>query len=474
LPHPAARSPIGPAALAAAGFAVRAAAPALAPRLGLAADGGLAVALADLAGIGGWLALAWAGARLFDLLLLRAAAATRRDAPFPRLLGDLVRAALFLAAAVAIVVLVFGQPAVGLITTSSVAIAVIGFALRNIISDVFSGVALNFDSPYRIGDWIETAEGCAGRVAEISWRATRLVTRDGVSLVVPNGLIAGHRLVNYGPAEGGYRASLRVPLDPALPPARAKRILLAGALDAGRGIPGLAPSVVLYELADGVATYVVRFQVPNYEREVPCRDAVASAVLRAMQAIGLGTARPSRDLHLVRRPAPTPRPRRAALLRGIDLFSGFSAEERAELEQLMRERVVPKGASVVRQGEAGRSLFVLAEGVLDVTHERAGEEVALDRLVPGDVFGEMSLLTGQPRSATVTAATEAVVFEIDKAHLDPVLKRRPELAEGLAGIMADRESHNAGQGRRPERAEGPERLGREDLLGRLRAFFRLG
>ncbi|MBD0274741.1 MAG: mechanosensitive ion channel family protein [Acetobacteraceae bacterium] len=465
---------MGPAALALAGFGLRAAAPALAQWLGLAAEGSFALAARDLGGIGGWLALAWGGARSFDILLLRAAA-TRRDTPYPRLLGDLVRVVLFAAAAVAIVMLVFGQPAVGLITTSSVAIAVVGFALRNIISDVFSGVALNFDNPYRIGDWIETAEGCAGRVTEISWRATRLVTRDGAAQMVPNGLIAAHRLVNYGGAEGAYRAFLRVPLDPALPPARAKRILLAGALDAGRSIPGLSPSVILQEVADGTAVYLVRFQVPNYEREAPCRDAVASAVLRALQAIGLGVARPARDMHVARRAPAAARPRRQALLRQIGLFRGFTAEERAELEQRMRERFVPRGASIVRQGEAGQSLFVLAEGVLDVTRERGGADVTLDRMVPGDVFGEMSLLTGQARSATVTAETDAVVFEIDKAHLDALLQRRPELAEGLANIMAGREAHNANRGRDPERPGEPGGPpGREDLLGRLRAFFGLG
>ncbi len=141
----------------------------------------------------------------------------------------------------------------------------------------------------------------------------------------------------------------------------------------------------------------------------------------------------------------------------------------------MCERFVPRGASIVRQGETGQSLFVLAEGVLDVTHARGGTEVTLDRMVPGDVFGEMSLLTGQPRSATVTAAaTEAVVFEIDKVHLDAMLQRRPELAEGLANIMAGREAHNASGDRNPERPGEPGPPGQEDLLGRLRAFFGLG
>jgi small-conductance mechanosensitive channel/CRP-like cAMP-binding protein len=464
---------IVPGALALFAFALRAAAPAVAHRLGLAPDGGLALALRDLAGVCGWLCLAWTGARLFDVLLSRAALAARRSAPYPRLLGEMARAVFFAAAGVAILMLVFEQPALGLITTSGVAVAVIGFALRNVISDVFSGIALGVEHPYRIADWIETAQGCAGRVEELSWRATRLVTRDGVALVVPNGLIATHRLVNYGPAGSRFRVALRVPLDPALPPERAKRILLAGALDAGRDIPGLAPDVMLHELADGAAVYLVRFHVPDYGQEAHCRDAVAGAVLRALQHVGLDVARPARDLRLERQGPAPPRPRRAALLSRIELFRGFSAAERGDLEQKMRERLFRRGATIVRQGEPGSSLFVLAEGALDVVLDRDGEEAPLGRLVPGDVFGELALLTGQPRSATVRAATDAVVYEVAKEHLDPVLRHRPELAEGLAVAVANRQARNAERGRAADRSGPSDPRHRDDLLRRLKIFFQL-
>ncbi len=475
LRDPSFRPLIGPGALATAGFALRAAAPALGARLGLAEEGDAAAALRDLGGVVGFLALAWAGARLFDALLLRAGLLARRAAPFPRLLGDLVRVALFAAAGVAILMLVFGQPALGVVTASGVVVAVVGFALRNIISDVFSGIVFGVDPPYRIGDWIETADGCSGRVEDVGWRATRLVTRDGVAQVVPNGLVAARRLVAYGPAGSAYRVSLRVPLDPALPPERAKRVLLAGALDAERGIPGLAPDVLLHEVAaDGAAVYLVRFRVTDHGREAVCRDAVAAAALRALQHAGLDVARPARDLR-VERPAPAPaRPRRAALLRRVALFRGFPPADRAALEERMRERQLRRGDTVVREGEPGASLFILAEGALDVTVARDGAASGLDRMVPGDVFGEMSLLTGQPRSATVTAVTDAVVFEVAREDLDPVLQRRPELAEALAGIMAARRAQNARHdAERLDAATACAAEPEEDLLARLRAFFRL-
>ena len=93
----------------------------------------------------------------------------------------------------------------------------------------------------------------------------------------------------------------------------------------------------------------------------------------------------------------------------------------------MRERLLGPGSVVVRQGGPGESLFVVAEGALDVTVNGDGVQVPLDRIVPGDVFGEISLPTDAPRSATVTAATDAVVFEIAQQDLEPIIQGGPSL-----------------------------------------------
>src|SRR3954447_3540203 len=225
---------VAPAMLALAGFALFASVPLLTERLHLAANSPAAIALHHGSGTWMFLALAWLAGRCGDLLLQRVALVSRDGVAYPRLLTDLLHAVLFIVASLIILQYVLGQSITGLITVSSVVIAVVGFALRNVIGDLVSGIALSVDHPYRIGDWVETIQGSAGRVVEITWRTTRLLTREGFGLIIPNGLIAGRRLINYGAGEQAYRVSLRVALDPALPPERAKRILLAGALDAGR------------------------------------------------------------------------------------------------------------------------------------------------------------------------------------------------------------------------------------------------
>lgn len=432
---------------------------ALALRLLLPREGAPGL-LSAAAGTAFWLCLAWTAARLAALALAR----------HPKLLSDLIATALFAAAAIIVSQVVFELPATGLIATSSVLIAVLGFALRNIFGDIFSGIALGIESPYAIGDWIEATEGCAGRVTGISWRATRLVTRDGVTLVVPNSLIAGHRIAVFGPdGAGRYRTALTVVLDAGVPAERARRVLLAAALEAGRDIPNFAPDVVLSDLNQGFATWLVRFHVPDYAQEMRCRDAVAGAVLRALGRAGLVVA--GREVAVRRAPQRPVADPRQALIAAIDLFRPFTEAERAALAAALAETPVRAGATVVRRGEPGDSLFLLAEGVLEVRIPRAGGgEFTVDRLFPGSVFGEMSLLTGQPRSATVVAATDALAYELRKDDLDPVLRARPALLEGLTAIMAERQARNSAA---PAAADAPSAAAptREDIMARLKAFF---
>ena len=135
------------------------------------------------------------------------------------------------------------------------------------------------------------------------------------------------------------------------------------------------------------------------------------------------------------------------MLRSIDLFQAFTPAELEDLAGRMVRRCIPSGGTVFHQGDPGASLFLLTEGVLEVrtsfdtTTTKA--PVVLDRMRPGDIFGEMALLTGEPRSATVVALCEAVVFELSDEHLRPMLHDRTELAERLSDLMAERAQRNA-------------------------------
>ena len=441
----------------------------VAPVLGvMAAD-----ALSLLVAVGAWLGAAWLASRVVDLAVARNA----RSVPVPRLATDLLRALIYGVAVLGILAYALGQPVTGLLATSGVLIAVLGFALRNMIADIFSGIALNIEHPYRIGDWIELPPGIIGRVDEINWRATRLVAQDGSTLTVPNGLAAGSRLINYSQPGGGFRAGVPITLDADIPAPRAKRILLSAVVCCGMVPPEPRPDVVAEAITLHGVTYLVRFWVRDYARLATTRDAVTTAILEQLSRAGLEPAHPKQETARAQRTAVPSSPEGLGreLLAHVDLFAAFRDDELAELAAGMRPRLVPAGEAVVRQDETGTSLFLVAEGALDVRGSFGGPAILLDHMGPGDVFGEMSLLTGQPRSASVIANTDAMVYELDKDTLDPILRRRPELAARLADLMGLRQRRNDAQRRAatgPADAAAPP-VADHDLLARLKTFFKL-
>lgn len=447
----------------------------LEPFVGLPLSSGFDIAVASAA----WLAAAWGGARVIDML---ATGNGGRPPRIPRLLADLLRFFVYGVAVLAILAFVLEQPVTGLLATSGVAIAVLGFALRNMIADIFAGIALNIEHPYRLGDWLELSPGVAGRVDEINWRATRLIASDGTAIVVPNGIVAGSRFVNYSRPNPAFRASVPILLDQEVPVERGKRILLSAMLCADGVLPTPRPDVIVEAVTPNGVSYLARFWTDDGGRVSLVRDAVLTAVLSNLAHAGIEPARPKQEVRRRQTGAHDTGLLRRGLLRQLELFDAFDDKEVDALAQAMRQFHIPAGSAAVRQGDAGESLFVIAEGVFDVQiaapisadtedGQRPGV-VHLTRLRPGDLFGEMSLLTGQPRSASVVACTDAVVFELSRGHLDPVLRRRPELAERLAELMAERQTRNVSQSKRQQGATPPPAES-QALLARLRGFFGL-
>ncbi len=136
---------------------------------------------------------AWLVSRIVAMTLDQAASRRR---PYPRLLKDLIAAVLFLAAFAATVSLYMGQGALGALAGSGLILAMLGFAIRNVVADTLSGVALGVEGPFRIGDWIDIDTLARGRVIEIGWRTTRVLTRDATYMILPNSQIARQRITN--------------------------------------------------------------------------------------------------------------------------------------------------------------------------------------------------------------------------------------------------------------------------------------
>ncbi|MFO1073299.1 MAG: mechanosensitive ion channel family protein [Geminicoccaceae bacterium] len=421
-----------------------------------------------------WLAAAFLLVRALDVLVW-----SRRRMPLPRLLTDLVAALVWIAVGLAIAARLLEMPVAGIVTTSGVAVAVLGFALRDMLASLFAGIALSVERPYRIGDWLELPDGTLGRVVELGWLTTRLLTQDGIEHVAPNAQLASRGFSNFH-HDRPWRDQVAVVLGYEVAPARAERILLAAIAEARPGAPmgslgAVRADVRIARCGEAGVEWHLRYWLTDAAERTDMRHRVQAAALRHLYKAGLAPAQRRLDLFHAPMPARAldQRTQLDGLLARSDLFGVLGSEELRPLAEAARRCHLPAGAVVVRQGSAGSSLFVVVEGVLDITLDAGAAGARWLRLVgPGDMFGEYSLLTGEPRSATVTARTESILFEITQADLDPILKRCPELADAMGAILAQRQA----DGRRAASAAAvpaaaPE--GEHGLLQRIRAFFGL-
>jgi small-conductance mechanosensitive channel/CRP-like cAMP-binding protein len=404
--------------------------------------------------IGLWLTGAWLIVRLIDVFFWDRLVAATLGRPVPRLLKDLIVFAVFAVASACIIAFVFELPITGFWATSGVVGIVLGFALRNVILDLFTGLAINLDHSLRIGDWVEIRHRdfggpVYGRVLQINWRTIRIELENRNTVVVPNGFMAVMPFTNFSQPDDLSRFEVFFTLDFAVPAERAIRILLAGA-KAAVGPKGPVedpePQVLVDEATETGVKYRVRYflRVSAVSPGVG-RHAVTRSILEQLSRADLTPARRNEDVYY----APLPQHRPAVqfegdckdLLAQADLFhESLHAPELDELAKVMLPRHYKAGDVLLHQGDGGESLFILAEGLLNVYVDQGKEHGRLKvaQITPGETFGEMSLLTGELRSATVTAATDIVAFEIVKEHVQELIGRRREIAERMTALVAER------------------------------------
>jgi small-conductance mechanosensitive channel/CRP-like cAMP-binding protein len=408
----------------------------------------------------------------FDLVLGRARV--------PSILRDLAQG-LMLFVLLLVLLRRSGVELFSLVTTSAVVTAIIGLALQSTIANLFAGLTLPLERRLNIGDWVQVG-GHVGRIGEISWRATSLVTKDGDTVVVPNAHLLASEVINYSKPTTLHRTSLRVGFHYRHPPNEARRVVL----EAVRGTPEVLaapePDCFPVEFAESALTYAVRYWIADFERLEPIDGEVRARIWYAAQRAGLEIPFPIRSIvnvspteaRLLAQQAEEASERLAALAR-VDLFVPLDEEDRRLLAAGMRRVRFAAGEQIIRQGEAGDSLYVIHSGDIAVHLTLDGVHRQVARLGAGDFFGEMSLVTGEPRQASCTAITDVACYVIDHAVFRRLLDAKPKLAEDLSAVLVARQVTLDGE-REGLSAEARTRRAAEaqrNLLARIRGFFLL-
>ena len=387
----------------------------------------------------------------------------------PRLVRQIIALGVWTIAVGGAVALEAEVPVGSLMTTSGLLVAVIGIALRNVLSDLFNGISL----PVKVGDWVEVA-GTRGRIVEISWRATKLVTTDHVVLVIPNTHFITNTVRNYTSERGYYRDHIKLTLPMSVTAYQATRILLGAAnqVDLIAGLPE-APEARISGFNENGVEWDLAYSIPDAGLSSKMRHRVQRSLLRDFFLSGVELPAAHVEIHQPMAVRDKGEASEVMFLRLIDLFCALNETEMQMICGHMRPRLLDAGVPVVRQGEIGDSLFVVHEGLLKVTIENDHGVTEVGRIRPGQFFGEMSLMTGAPRSATVTPMVDSKGYEISREILAPILRDRPEVAQLMSEVLAERQIANA-----PLLENGRQQLAARETLSQqilhgIVSFFRL-
>jgi hypothetical protein len=317
-------------------------------------------------------------------------------------------------------------------------------------------------------------------VIEVNWRSTRLRTLDDISIEIPNREIAKLTIINLNRPQRLHAMRLPFTLDYAAPPTRAKNVLLHAAANAKGVAPEPKPKVYLNNFGDYGVQYEIKFWMEDHNNYSEVCDAIRTNVWYGLRRHGIKIPYPTQTLHLERPARDRHHEVQAAariMLRQQPLFKCLTDEQLDTL--LPRGRVVHFGMeeTVIQQGDEGDSMFILVEGKAAVMVNRNGAAKHVAALGSGDCFGEMSLLTGERRMATVVAQTDCELVEIGKTVLAESLKQNPRLLEQLSELLARRQvetdfilktgvpAGTSPDGRQTNYAAG--------FLGKLREFFEM-
>jgi small-conductance mechanosensitive channel/CRP-like cAMP-binding protein len=423
---------------------------------------------------------ALAMARLLFLFAFDGLLARSRREQLPRILRDITQGLLFFVAAL-IALHGAGVEPGQLLTTSALLTVVAGMALQETLGNLVAGLAIQGERPFEVGDWIEVHgnPGHIGRVREINWRATRLTTLDNVDVIVPNGLLAKATVTNYDRPHRAARRSIYFHIGYNVPPRRVHEVVLPMVRECPGVLADPPPSMVTHGFDESGVNFWLRYYIDEMGRRDGIDGGVRDRIWYALERAAIDFGFPKRKVALHEVSEETERKQRTKELEArveaigkIDLFSSLPPEELRRLAEDVRSELYAAGEVVIRRGDRGNTMFVVSSGELAVRVESNGTETEAARLGTGAFFGEMSLLTGDPRQATIVALSTCELLVIDHHAFQQLFTQHPDVAKEISEKVIERRRGLANVAMTPAQKQEVE-AERKDLINRIRGFFGL-
>ncbi|MGH7229564.1 MAG: cyclic nucleotide-binding domain-containing protein [Nitrospiraceae bacterium] len=413
--------------------------------------------------------------KLVDLLIIGDHLIDRKGAYIPDVLRTVF---LFVGLTVAVLVilrLVMNINVIALVALPTVATAVVGVALRDTFVRFFAGISLG--KMMRVGDWVSVMDK-EGVVTDIGFGHVTLRTRDNDYVALPNNNVIQTGLINYSRPTTAHGCHVLVEAAYRTPPAQVRAVLGDAASAVGGVLTEPAPEVMVEAFRDSGIQYRLQFWIEDYSRHQLVESEVMTYVWSAFQRNGIEIPFPQRVVQTLMQQEGVAVMRRqtdqiVAHLAKVDFFAILDPQQIESLASEARVQEFLPGEQVVRQGEPGEELFIMLDGTAEVCVHQAGRSSTVASLQRGQFFGEMSLLTGEPRSATVVATTPLRVLSIGKQALSRVVQKDGDLVGRISGVVAQRQVEMAATKERLSRESAAVTLGsqKHSLMERIQQFL---
>jgi small-conductance mechanosensitive channel len=423
-----------------------------------------------------WLALSFSANQFLDFFLWNGILKKNGTLVIPILLKQTISLFVYMFFAAGIMHFVFEQPVTPLLATSGVVAIVLGYSAQSTLSDVFGGLSLGLTKTFEKGEWIVVNDQL-GQVVDMNWRVVTFLTELETELTIPNSVVAKSKIINYNRPTGQRLDIIKVHIEIDASIDVVKACILDAAKNCGEILKTPPPTAHVYEYSPRGVIYRLLFhtRMPYLAK---IRDEFYSGLWYGLRREGVAIARNQISLGepVKRSELPDPLAELKPMFNAHQIFSTLTEEEIDQLAIASCRLEVGFPEIIVRQGQESSALYIIAAGALGVYIDIEGggmQNVA--NLGPGNLFAEISLLTGDLCNATVRADSEAVVYCIDRDALRPLLDARPEIIDSLSEMMVER---MASTEKAKEELEANLKPSKDEslanlLAGRIKELFRL-
>jgi CRP-like cAMP-binding protein len=346
----------------------------------------------------------------------------------------------------------YGVTLSSIVATSAVMTGVIVFSLQDSLSNILGGLVLQIDQGISVGDWVKIDQ-TAGKVKEITWRHVAIETRNWDTVIIPNSVLIKSQVLIQGQRAGQplqERRWIWFNVDFRVPPTEVIRVVTEALVTEPVENAAADPpaNCLLMGFQESYCQYAARYWLTDLLKDDPTDSLVRSRIYFALERAGIPLSVPAltafvetqdqerAKLHHEREIAQ----RLSALdLARVELFSQMNDDERRTLAERLRYTPFMKGEMMTRQGAEAHWLYILTKGSAEViVSTDTGVHKTVTILHGGDFFGEMSLLTGEPRTASLKALEDSETYRLGRADFDDILHGRPEIAHYLSELLARR------------------------------------